>query len=646
MAILVNIENPQGKVEQYRLTLVPKGPASKKSCLPPLDDEPSSSKPDLPPGRTGKASGIVVSSHVGNLGEQELTVPEKHSDKAALTTDGVFSSASSICPAAIPLPESREPSVASTCHYSAKPVPGSDEIKPQISDLADCAVDTSPPACAVNIKADTSPGNSSLPLDKSNEASASSTESKSPAAPTTSNTHLPAPAPASECANVQQRSVTGSMLDTKAVDTSPHIEDALARFKSSSVSNLLDRSNWPGFSITASAGVGHKARRMSTSVPDDFVVDTCKLNDEYASASLIPGKRSKEVGKGATATVRVMYKKNAPKTAQYAVKEFRKRNENEDEAEYERKVKSEFSIAHSANHPNIVETVRLCTRSGRWNHVMEYCSQGDLFALVQKDYLKQEDKLCLFKQLLRGVAYLHRNGIAHRDIKLENLLLNDKGHLKITDFGVSDVFSGLHPGMRSTNGQCGQRMDDGKIRKCSPGVCGSLPYIAPEVLAKKGMSQLLDKLNILPSANRDSDSDPPGAYDPRGLDIWSSAIICIAMFVRGTPWKAAESSDGNYARFISGWDKFHADHPGGTIEYDYPACGPVFNIIPSLPLRRLLLKMLDPNPDRRIGMMDILNDRFVRRIECCCLESEADVTPVVHNHLPPVKRGVLKRSSF
>ena len=75
-------------------------------------------------------------------------------------------------------------------------------------------------------------------------------------------------------------------------------------------------------------------------------------------------------------------------------------------------------------------------------------------------YLKGEDKrkdrLCLFKQLIQGVGYLHAHGIAHRDIKLENLLLTKDSKLKITDFGVSEVFSGTHPGLRESGGQCGQ----------------------------------------------------------------------------------------------------------------------------------------------------------------------------------------------
>jgi protein-serine/threonine kinase len=252
--------------------------------------------------------------------------------------------------------------------------------------------------------------------------------------------------------------------------------------------DLKDQSDRPDMSIPADSGVGLKARRMSASLPDDFYVKTCELSDEFVSASRLPGRRGREIGKGATATVRIMRRKGFPREIQYAVKEFRKRSRNESKTEYEKKVKSEFSIGNSLHHPNIVKTVRLCYHAGRWNHVMEYCTHGDLFSLIQRNYLQRDDNLCLFKQLLHGVAYLHENGIAHRDIKLENLLLSSKGHLKIADFGVSEVFKGTHPGLRSAGGACGKGV--GEVRKCSPGICGSLPYISPEVLAKAGICVL------------------------------------------------------------------------------------------------------------------------------------------------------------
>ncbi|OJD27596.1 HAL protein kinase [Blastomyces percursus] len=406
------------------------------------------------------------------------------------------------------------------------------------------------------------------------------------------------------------------------------------RIRSPSLSDVQSQPERPGFSIPAVEGVGLKSRRMSASFPDDFDVDTCELDEEYVSASRVPGKRAKEIGKGATATVKVMCRRGGKRHDLYAVKEFRKRGQHEDEDEYVKKVKSEYSIAKSLDHPNIVKTFSLCTHNGRWNHVMEMCSYGEVFSLVQKDYLGDTDILCFFKQTVRGIAYLHDNGIAHRDIKLENLLLSDEGHIKITDFGVSEVFSGIHPGLRSSGGQCGKEMNG--VRLCSPGICGSLPYIAPEVLAKK------DK------------------YDPRPLDIWSCAIVYLCLQYRGSPWPAADSKYVQYANFLKGWNKFLKEDPDRVItEDEYPRCGELFRRLKYLGLKRLLLKMLHPNPEKRATIQEVIQDRFFKTIECCAPEpidpakvvtsidvassgshklASKMVVQKTHNHFPPSKK--------
>jgi protein-serine/threonine kinase len=251
------------------------------------------------------------------------------------------------------------------------------------------------------------------------------------------------------------------------------------------VADLGSRHPW---GMPAAAGTGLKARRLSLSLPDTFLVEVGDLHKEYSDQSKLVGKRGKTLGKGATSKVTLMVRKGGSSEL-FAVKEFRGKQKTETEDEYEKKVKSEYSISKSLHHPNIVETFSLCVDNGRWNHVMEYCDHGDLFNLVKHGHLKTEarskDRLCLFKQLVQGVHYLHSNGIAHRDIKLENLLIKGTSTLKITDFGVSEVFTGIHPGLRAAGGQCGKDMGD--VRLCEPGICGSLPYIAPEVLKKQGM---------------------------------------------------------------------------------------------------------------------------------------------------------------
>ncbi|WDK23475.1 hypothetical protein CGRA01v4_14767 [Colletotrichum graminicola] len=385
------------------------------------------------------------------------------------------------------------------------------------------------------------------------------------------------------------------------------------------------------------AGVGVKARRMSLSLPDDFQVDVAELLSEFEYQHKLLGRHGKHLGKGATSKVTMMCRKGCPNEL-YAVKEFRARRKKETEDEYVKKIKSEFSIAKSLHHPNIVETVRLCTDHGRWNHVMEYCSEGDLYGLIAKRYLtdpaRQSDRLCLFKQLIQGVNYLHSNGIAHRDIKLENLLITKDSKLKITDFGVSEVFTGHHPGFREAGGQCGKGMCD-EIRLCKPGMCGSEPYTAPEVILKQD------------------------EYDPRGLDVWSSAVVMIYLTFGGNIWKRADTSHEGYRLLLKGWDKWEAKHPepdARMTETDYPHY-PAFDLMVSPPaLRRVLLMMLNPNPAKRASISDIANHRWVKNIECCQLESYDDPANLIdatkkgsaqlntkrvfcHNHLPLESHG-------
>jgi protein-serine/threonine kinase len=153
------------------------------------------------------------------------------------------------------------------------------------------------------------------------------------------------------------------------------------------------------------------------------------------------------------------------------LQEFRKRRKNESEKEYVKKLTSEFCISSTLHHINVVETVDLVQDENRhWCEVMEFCPGGDLYAAIKRGDMGQPEIECCFKQTMHGIAYLHSMGVAHRDIKPENLLLDAQGRVKITDFGVSDVF----------------RMCWEKSTHYSKGLCGSEPYIAPEQFEQKG----------------------------------------------------------------------------------------------------------------------------------------------------------------
>ncbi|KAF9157463.1 serine/threonine-protein kinase HAL4/sat4, partial [Actinomortierella ambigua] len=190
----------------------------------------------------------------------------------------------------------------------------------------------------------------------------------------------------------------------------------------------------------------------------------------------------------------------------------------------------------------------------------EYCCGGDLYNIIKSSHMTRIEIDCCFKQMMNGVAYLHSMGVAHRDIKPENLLMDGQGRLKITDFGVSDVF----------------RMCWENKPHLSKGLCGSEPYIAPEEFVHK-------------------------EYDARRVDIWACGIVYYCMVYQGIPFRAASLQDPNYQHYLE---------MRGHNAYEP---------LEKLPLgcRQLMKRILDPNPETRATMEEIQNDPWFKSIDCC-----------------------------
>ncbi|USW52042.1 Putative serine/threonine-protein kinase, active [Septoria linicola] len=377
------------------------------------------------------------------------------------------------------------------------------------------------------------------------------------------------------------------------------------------------------------AGVGSKARRLSVALPDDLQVDECKLEEHF---SYIERKRHREIGQGGAAIVRLMTSKTAgdsnDKGVVFAVKEFRLRDAAEEtEFEYERKIKSEFAISKACDNTNIVKTFRLCHSGEQWYHVMEYCELGDLNDLIQSgNFTKPEDRNCMFKQLVRGVHYLHSRGIAHRDLKSENLLVNKAGLLKIADFGTGEVFCGQHPGVRHCRRQ--SIVDaNAPIRYCDPGWVGSVPYMAPEIYQRRGK------------------------YDPRAVDVWAVAIVYITLCFNGNCWDFAGPECKNFRIFLQYWDRWFEQCEDHEIRDGRKV--PQFAYIGNMArlddpeTRVMLMGMLHPEPSKRWTITQVLESKPVEQAECCQQEGYSDdiktrQKKARHNHIPMDKRKKLK----
>ena len=149
------------------------------------------------------------------------------------------------------------------------------------------------------------------------------------------------------------------------------------------------------------------------------------------------GKFGKVLGSGAGGSVRLM--KRSSDGVTFAVKQFRDRHNYETEREYAKKVTAEFCIGSTLHHGNIIETLDIVQERGHWYEVMEFAPY-DLFATVMTGKMSREEIACSFLQIFAGVTYLHSMGLAHRDLKLDNVVVNEHGIMKIIDFGSAIVY--------------------------------------------------------------------------------------------------------------------------------------------------------------------------------------------------------------
>lgn len=184
------------------------------------------------------------------------------------------------------------------------------------------------------------------------------------------------------------------------------------------------RSRSPGACSTRSS---KSSTTISSGAP---FADDHGLNKKY-------GRFGKVLGSGAGGSVRLM--KRSSDGVTFAVKEFRPRHSYESEREYAKKVTAEFCIGSTLHHGNIIETLDIVHEKGKWYEVMEYCPY-DLFATVMTGKMSREEVACCFMQIFGGVTYLHQMGLSHRDLKLDNVVMNEYGILKIIDFGSASVF--------------------------------------------------------------------------------------------------------------------------------------------------------------------------------------------------------------
>lgn len=212
---------------------------------------------------------------------------------------------------------------------------------------------------------------------------------------------------------------------------------------------LHDDSGHGGNSLKRFFGLGHhKGKRAQSPAPKRSDKAGTMTPTQQAPRANVPfaedhglqnryGKFGRVLGSGAGGSVRII--KRSQDGVTFAVKQFRAKHDFESQRGYSKKVTAEFCIGSSCHHGNVIETMDLIQEKGRWYVIMEYAPY-DLFAATMSGKMSKDEVTCSFLQIVSGVSYLHSCGIAHRDLKLDNVVVNENGILKIIDFGSATVF--------------------------------------------------------------------------------------------------------------------------------------------------------------------------------------------------------------
>lgn len=256
------------------------------------------------------------------------------------------------------------------------------------------------------------------------------------------------------------------------------------------------------------------------------------------------------LGEGEFGKVKLGWRKDGKHPSQVAIKLI-KRDTIMKDSESEIKIHREINSLKMLNHPNIVNLVEVM-KSGKYiGIVLEYASGGELFDyILQHKYLKENVAKKLFAQLVSGVDYMHSKGLIHRDLKLENLLLDKHKNVIISDFGFVNSYN----------------KDKNDLMKTS---CGSPCYAAPELVLTQA------------------------PYEGRKVDTWSLGVILYAMLAGYLPFDDdPENEDGSdIVRLYHYICKTPLTFP----EYISPLA------------RDLLRKIIVPDPKKRITIKNIKN---------------------------------------
>jgi len=222
-------------------------------------------------------------------------------------------------------------------------------------------------------------------------------------------------------------------------------------------------------------------------------------------------------------------------------------------------------------HPNVLGTWDVLADEQYLYSFMPFCSGGEMFTYVERDgRFKEPLARFWFKQILQGLYHLQRMGICHRDISLENILVDANTKCLVIDMGMC-----LRVPFLSDDGESIVDVSRGTMRCliASQGPCGKPNYISPEILKSDGVP-----------------------FDGFAVDLWAAGVILFIMLVGLPPFELAADNDPRFRMITQGGLVVMIENWGRGVSSE---------------AGDLLQRMLRKHPSERLSIMDVMEHPWV-----------------------------------
>ena len=304
----------------------------------------------------------------------------------------------------------------------------------------------------------------------------------------------------------------------------------------------------------------------------NYIKNYYKKHHEYPSTKINFYNYGRLIGQGAFGKVNIGL--NVLSGRIVAIKSFikdeLKNSENMDKILYE------TNLMRKLNHPNITKILETFEDDKYIFIIMEYINGGNLFSFVKKRRkLSEKISKFLFRQIIEGIQHIHSKKIVHRDIKLENILIDLNNRIKICDFGIGVMLDS----------------EDELIRE----QCGTPMYMAPEIILnskKKG-------------------------YKGYPVDIWSAGI-CLYIMLSGTLPFNYKNNDNDKEKYEMNNNSISLSNNNNyDLQYSIINKNPKKIKKISSEARDLLHGLLNKDPNKRLTIDEILEHPWLKKDKNC-----------------------------